>query len=64
MQFVHEHGVSALEQGIAQLIADQDDPDYDFTEDEANMLRAFQHALTEFQTQSEESAAAIDSEAQ
>ena len=60
MQFVQEHGVGALEQGIAQLIKDRDDPDYDFTEDETNMLRAFQHALTDFQIQSEESAAEME----
>ena len=60
MQFVQEHGVGALEQGIAQLIKDRDDPDYDFTEDETNMLRAFQYALTDFQTQSEESAAEME----
>ena len=55
IQFIQEHGVSALEQGIAQLIKDQDNPDYDFTEDETNLLNAFQDALRDSQTQPEKS---------
>lgn len=55
MQFAQEHGVSALEEGITELIKDQDDPNYDFTEDERNILFAFQDALRDFQTQSGQS---------
>ena len=60
MQFLQEHGINALEQGIAQLIKDQDDPDYNFTEDEAHMLRAFQDALKDFQAQSEQSTESVE----
>ena len=62
MQFAQEHGMNALEQGIVQLIKDQDDPDYEFTRDEANMLRAFQNALTDFRTQSEQFSEAVEGE--
>ena len=55
MEFAQEYGISALEQGIAQLIKDQNDADYDFTEDETNMLHAFQEVLRNFQTQTEQS---------
>ena len=61
-QFVQEHGVGTLEQGVAQLIKDSDDPDYNFTNDETNMLRAFQDALRDFQTQSEQSTETVKSE--
>ena len=62
MQFAQEHGVNALEQGIVQLIKDQDDPDYNFTEDETYMLRAFQNALADVRTQSEQSSGAVEGE--
>ena len=52
-KFAEEHGVRALEQGITQLITDQNDPAYDFTDDETNMLRAFQEAFWNFRTQSQ-----------
>jgi predicted nucleic acid-binding Zn-ribbon protein len=55
MQFLEDHGINALKQGIAKLIQDQDDPDYDFTEDETTMLQAFQDTLNDFQKQLEES---------
>ncbi len=54
-QFAEEHGISALEQGITELIEDRDDPDYNFTEDETEMLLAFQDALRNFEKQSGES---------
>ena len=53
IQFIQEYGIDALEEGIAQLIKDRDDPDYNFTEDETNMLRAFQDAFWNFRTQSQ-----------
>ncbi len=59
-QFVQEHGVGTLKRGVAQLIRDRDDPDYHFTEDETNMLRAFQNALRDFQAQSEQSTEMLD----
>ena len=63
MEFVQEHGVSAFEQGIAQLVEDREDPDYNFTIDERIMLDVFQDALQDFQTKSEQSreVAKIDS---
>ena len=60
LQFAQEHGINALEQGIGQLIKDQTDPEYDFTEDETNMLRAFQDALKDFQAQSEQSTESVE----
>ena len=54
-QFVEEQGISVLKQGIAELIQDKDNPEYDFTEDETKMLQAFQDALKDFQKQSGES---------
>ena len=60
MQFAQEHGINALEQGIAQLTTDQSDPNYDFTEDEVNMLHAFQEALKDFQTRSEQSTEVVE----
>ena len=60
MQFAQEHGIEALEQGIAELIEDRDNSDYDFKEDETNMLRAFQNALKDFQTQSEQTSEGIE----
>lgn len=62
MQFAQEHGINALEQGIGQLIKDQTDPEYDFTEDETNMLRAFQDTLTDFRTQPEQASEAVEGE--
>ncbi|MDE0086290.1 MAG: hypothetical protein OXU23_11290 [Candidatus Poribacteria bacterium] len=61
MQFAEEHGFSALEQGIEELIQEQDDPDYDFTEDETKMLQAFQDALKDFQKQLGESSQELNS---
>ena len=55
IQFAEDHGISALKQGIAELIQDRDNPEYDFTEDETKMLQAFQDALKDFQKQSGES---------
>lgn len=55
IKFAQEHGSNSLEEGIVLLIEDQDDPNYDFTEDETNMLQAFQAALMDFQKQSGES---------
>jgi hypothetical protein len=55
IQFAEDHGISALKQGIAELIQDKDNPEYDFTEDETKMLQAFQDALKDFQKQSGES---------
>lgn len=60
IQFAQEHGMDALEQGVAQLIKDQDDPDYDFTEDETNMLLAFQDALKKSRAQSEQSTEVVE----
>ena len=60
IQFAQEHGINTLEEGVAQLIKDRDDPDYDFTEDETNMLHAFQDALENFQTQSEQSTEMVE----
>ena len=62
MEFAQEYGISALEQGIAQLVEDRDNQDYDFTEDETNMLLAFQDALRDFRTQSEQSTEGIGNE--
>lgn len=53
IQFIQEYGIDALEEGIAQLIEDRDDPDYNFTEDETNMLRAFQDAFWNSRAQSQ-----------
>ena len=55
LQFAQEHGINALEEGVAQLIKDRNDPDYSFTIDEMKMLRAFQEALKDSQTQPEQS---------
>ena len=55
IQFAEDHGISALKQGIAELIQDRDNPEYNFTEDETKMLQAFQDALKDFQKQSGES---------
>ena len=60
IQFAREYGVNALEQGIALLIENQNNPNYDFTEGETNMLHAFQDALKDFQTQSEQPAEEVD----
>ena len=62
MEFAQEYGISSLEQGIAQLVEDRDNQDYDFTEDETNMLLAFQDALRDFRTQSEQSTEGIGNE--
>ena len=61
MQFVQEHGVNALKQGIALLIENQGNPDYGFTEDETNMLRAFQNACEDSQTQSNQFTETVES---
>lgn len=53
IEFAEEYGVNALEQGIVELVKDQDDPDYDFTEDEKDMLRAFQDAFWNSRAQSQ-----------
>ena len=60
MQFAREQGINTLEEGIAQLIKDKENPHYDFTEDETNMLRAFQNALRDFRKQLEQSAEAVE----
>ncbi len=62
MQFAQEHGVNALKQGIALLIENQGNPDYDFTEDETNMLRAFQNACEDSQTQSNQFTETVESD--
>ncbi len=61
-QFAQEHGVRALEDGVAQLVEDRDNLDYDFTEDETNMLRAFQDVLRDFRTQSERSTERVEND--
>ena len=62
LQFAEEYGITALEEGIAQLIRDQNDPTYDFMEDERNMLRAFQDAFWNFRIQSKQFAEAIEND--
>ena len=60
MQFAQEHGIKALEEGVAQLIKDRNDPDYNFTIDEMKMLRAFQEALKDSQTQPKQSTEVVE----
>ena len=62
LQFAEEYGITALEEGIAQLIRDQNDPTYDFMEDERNMLRAFQDAFWNFRIQSKQFAEATEND--